>query len=119
MSAKQCVRGDGVRRRLLILDRTHDKRPDFPIFACPQRPVSADERIGDVAVVAPGDEPTFSEGLSKLTDLQFGRQTRSKKIVRPHAAIELQHIGPVFHPVADREAVVVERAGVQELHDEI
>jgi len=100
-SAEQCVRGDGVRRRLLILDRTHDKRPDLPIFARSQRPVSAHERIGNVAVVAPGDEPALSESLGELTDLQLGRQARSKKIVRPYAAIELQHIGPVFHPAAD------------------
>jgi hypothetical protein len=78
--------------------------------------VSAHERKGDVAVVAPGDEPALSEGLSELTDLQLGRQARSKKPIRPQAAIELQHIGPVFHPAADREAVVVERAGIQKLY---
>src|SRR5580765_7971624 len=99
----------------MILYRAHDKCSDFPIFARSQRPVSTDERERDVAVVAPCDKPALSEDLSKLTDLQLGRQTRFEEIVRAHAAIQLQQISPVFHPAADRDAVVVKRASIQEL----
>ncbi len=62
------------------------------------------------------DKPSLSKDLGKLADLEFGRHTRSEKIVRSHAAVELQQIVFVFHPVADRDAVVVEGTSVQELH---
>src|SRR5262245_32670969 len=64
-SAEQCVGGDGVRRGLMILYQTHDKGTDLPLFACSQRPVGAYERMGDVVVLAPCDEPATPKVLSK------------------------------------------------------
>src|SRR6185295_3007474 len=116
-AAEQRIGQESVRRRLMILYRAHDKCAHLPIFACAQRPMSAYERIGNVAVIAPCDKTALSEGLGKLTDLQLAWQARSEKIVRPHAAIELQQISPVFHPAADCDAVVVQGAGVQKLYE--
>ena len=95
----------------------HDECADFPICACSQRPVSAYERMGDIVVVAPCDEPATPKVLGKLSRsvARSAPQPRKKSSV-PYAAKELQQIVPVFHPVADREAIVVERAGVEEFH---
>jgi hypothetical protein len=54
----------------------------------------------------------------KLSDLQLSRLARTQKIIGPQAAIELEHIVPIFHVVAHNHAKVVQRAGIQKLRME-